>query len=77
MNRLQKFFEQDVNGEAGRTAFAFSQDNLPSPSENLEWKAVPAFNAAEEVMRDPGLKDLFMTAIEQGCATVAPPSTTD
>jgi hypothetical protein len=77
MNRLQKFVEQGADGgEPGRTAYAFSQDNLPPPAENLEWTAAPSFQAAEEVMRDPSLKDLFMKAIEEGCAIVAPPSTT-
>lgn len=78
MNRLQKFVEQGADGgEPGRTAYAFSQDNLPPPAANLEWTAVPSFQAAEEVMRDPSLKDHFMKAIEEGCAIVALPSTTD
>lgn len=75
MARLQKFIEQGADGvEPGRTAYAFIQDKLPPPDENLEWKAVPSFNAADEVMRDPGLKELFMKAIEDGYAIVAPPS---
>ena len=45
-----------------------SKAKLPPPGEHLEWKAVPSFNAADEVMRDPGLKDLFMKAMEEGCA---------
>jgi hypothetical protein len=78
MNRLQKFVEQGADGgEPGRTAYAFSQDKLPSSGENLEWKSVPSFNAADEVMLDPGLKDLFMKAIEEGFAILAPPATTD
>ncbi len=77
MNRLQKFVEQgDGNQTLRRTAYAFSQNNLPPSAENLEWSAVPSFQAAEEVMRDPSLKDRFMKAIEEGCAIVAPPSTT-
>lgn len=74
MNRLQKFVEQGAGEQSVRTAYAFSQDKLPPPRENLEWNAVPSFNAADEVMRDPGLKELFMKAIEEGCAIVAPPS---
>ena len=78
MTRLQKFVEQGADGvEPGRTAYAFSQDKLPPPGENLEWKAVPSFNAADEVMRDPGLKDLFMKAMEEGCAISAPPPSAD
>jgi len=44
----------------GRTAYAFSQDKLPPSGQNLEWKTAPSFNAASEVMGDPGLKELFM-----------------
>jgi hypothetical protein len=76
MNRLQKFVEQDRNGEElGRTAYGFSRENLPPPGENLEWKAVPSFNAAEEVMEDPSLKDVFKAAIEESFAIVAVPPT--
>jgi hypothetical protein len=75
MTRLQKFVEQGTDGvEPGRTAYAFSQDKLPPWGKNLEWKTAPSFNAADEVMRDPGLKELFMKAIEDGYAIVAPPS---
>ena len=57
MNRLQKFVEQDGSGEKlGRTAYAISRDKLPPPGENLDWNAVPSFNAAEKLMRDPGLR---------------------
>jgi hypothetical protein len=47
---------------------------LPPSGQNLEWKTAPSFNAASEVMGDPGLKELFMKAIEDGYSIVAPPS---
>lgn len=74
MTRLQKFVEQGTDVEPGRTAYAFSQDKLPPPGENLEWNAVPSFNAGDEVLRNPDLKDLFMTAITEGVAILAPPT---
>jgi hypothetical protein len=78
MNRLQKFVEQDVRGEKpGRTAYAFGLNSLPAPGEHLEWQAVPTFNAAEEVMHNAGLKDVFRTAIAEGYAIIAPTSATD
>lgn len=71
MNRLQKFVEQGAHGEnPGRTAYAFGPTNLPEPSKGLEWRPVVPFSAAEEVMRDAGLKDLFRAAIATGCAFV-------
>jgi hypothetical protein len=33
-------------------AYAFSWNKLPAPGEDKEWKAVPTFNAAEELMQD-------------------------
>jgi hypothetical protein len=38
---------------------------------------VPTFNAAEEVMHNAGLKDVFRTAIAEGYAIIAPTSATD
>lgn len=71
MNRLQKFVERGAYGEEpGRTAYAFGLDNLPPPGENLAWRKVSSFNAAEEVLRDADLKDVFKTAIAEGCAIV-------
>jgi hypothetical protein len=76
MNRLQKFVEQGRYGEKpGRTAYAFGPGNLPEPSANMEWKPVTPFSAADEVMRDEGLKDVFKVAITEGCAFVEPRST--
>jgi hypothetical protein len=78
MNRLQKFVEQGPYGEKpGRTAYAFGPGNLPEPSNGLQWKPVTPFSAADEVMRDAGLKDVFKAAIAKGCAIVEARSTRD
>ena len=72
MNRLQMFVEHSVTGgyRSKRAAYAFAPENLPPPGENLEWKTVSSFNAADEIMRDAGLKDIFIQAVEKGCAIV-------
>ncbi|WP_425908167.1 hypothetical protein [Nitrobacter sp. TKz-YC02] len=71
MSRLQKFIEQSVTGEKSkRAAYAFGPEKLPPPGENLEWKTVSSFNAAAEIMRDAGLKNIFILAIDEGCAIV-------
>jgi hypothetical protein len=76
MNRLQKFTEQGPCGEKpGRTAYAFGPGNLPAAANGLEWKPVTPFSAADEVMRDDRLKDVFKAAIANGCAVIEARST--
>ncbi|EAQ36499.1 hypothetical protein NB311A_21216 [Nitrobacter sp. Nb-311A] len=71
MNRLQKFVEYNVTDDSSkRAAYAFAPERLPPPGENLEWKVVSSFNAADAIMRDTGLKDIFILAIDKGCAIV-------
>lgn len=72
MNRLQMFVEHSVTGghRSKRAAYAFDPENLPPPGENLEWKAVSSFNAADEIMRDADLKDIFILAVDKDCAIV-------
>ena len=72
MNRVQMFVEHSVTGgyRSKRAAYAFALENLPPPGENLEWKAVSSFNAADEIMRDAGLKDILQTSGRKGCAIV-------
>jgi hypothetical protein len=71
MNRLQKFVEQGAYGERpGRTAYAFNASVLPEPTRGLDWRPVAGFNADDAVLNDPGLKQVFQTAIKQGYALV-------
>ena len=71
MNRLQKFIEQGAYGEgSGRIAYAFDPSILPQPGKGMEWRIVSPFSAAEEVFKDEGLRDVFKTAIESGCAVI-------
>ena len=69
--RLQKFVERGAYGEGpGRTAYVLDVSALPQASEGFDWRKVDAFNAAEDVLNDPGLKEVFTAAIRNGCATV-------
>jgi hypothetical protein len=71
VNRLRKFVERGPYGESpGRTAYVFDTLALPEPFAGLEWLAVDGSSAAEEVLKHPGLKGVFKTAIERGCAVV-------
>ena len=40
------------------------------------WQKVDSFKAAAEILNDPGLKEVFKTVIEKGCAIVAEPPVT-
>ncbi|WP_369722018.1 hypothetical protein AB8Z38_34620 [Bradyrhizobium sp. LLZ17] len=74
MNRLQKFVEQGASyGERpGRTAYAFNAAMLPEPTKGLDWRPVTGFSAADEVLADAGLKQVFEAAIKHGYALVTP-----
>jgi hypothetical protein len=73
MKRLQKFIEKGGYGEGAlRTAYALDVDTLPEPAEGKQWHLVDAFSAADEVLADPALKEIFKLAIEKGCAVVTP-----
>ena len=70
MARLQKFVEQGAYGEKpGRTAYAFRAGSLPV-REGFAWQNVPTFNAADELIANAGLKEVFKVALEKGYAIV-------
>jgi hypothetical protein len=71
MNRLQKFIEQGACGEkSGRTAYAFPSSSLPQPAKGMEWRNVPSFSAADELLGDESLGKVFKSAIDNGYAVV-------
>jgi hypothetical protein len=71
--RLQKFVERGAYGEGpGRTAYILDSSSLPQSAEGIDWQKVDSFNAAEEVLNDPGLKPVFKMPLEKDCALVTP-----
>lgn len=73
MHRLQKFVERGAAGERlGRTAYAFNASTLPEPKKGLDWRPVADFSAAEEVLADASLKQVFEAALKYGYAVIAP-----
>ena len=71
MMRLQKFVEQGPNGEPpGRAAYVLRLDTLPPASPGMSWQQLSSFNAAEEILEDPDLKNVFKVAIANGFAIV-------
>jgi hypothetical protein len=67
--RLQKFIETGSRDEGPfRVAFVLDFGALPPPAKGKEWQRIDSFSAAGEVLIDPGLKSVFKTAIDKGCA---------
>ncbi len=72
MKRLSKFEEVMPYGrQTNRVAYAMETSALPNPSPGSEWRKVENFRAGDEILDDPGLKEVFKTALEKGCAIVA------
>jgi hypothetical protein len=51
-------------------AYVLDVSALRRPSKGMEWRKIDSFSAAEEVLNDPGLRPVFKTAIDKGCAIV-------
>jgi hypothetical protein len=58
--RLQKFVERGAYGEIlGRTAYTFDPNSLPQAAEGFDWNKVDAFSAAQEILNDPRITEIF------------------
>ncbi len=42
-----------------------SEWDLPEPTAGAEWVADKSFNPAEEILRDPALKEVFKSALDK------------
>ena len=49
------------------------EQKLPDPIPGSGWKRIPIFNAAEEILADPTLKEVFKTAVDRGVAAMDRP----
>ena len=71
MAGLKKYVEWMSRGrKTDRVAYVLTEWDLPEPRAGAEWAADNTFNAAEELLRDPALKDAFKSAIDNGSAVV-------
>jgi hypothetical protein len=71
VNRLKKFIERRADGErSGRIAYAFDGSSLPQPAEGMDWRVAPSFSAANELLNDASLAEVFKAAIDRGYAVV-------
>lgn len=68
---LKRYVEWLSRGRrTGRTAYVLKEWDLPEPEPGAEWALDSKFNAAEELLRDPNLKAVFMAAIKKGMTVV-------
>jgi hypothetical protein len=66
MKRLCKFVEAMPYGiQTNRVAYAMEASALPAPAPGSEWRKVENFRAGDEILKDPGLKEVFKTALER------------
>jgi len=73
MNRLQKFVERGPYGDGlSRSAYLLRSNSLPQAGEGMAWHIDETFSVADELLDNPGLKDVFKMAIDKGCAVVDP-----
>ena len=56
--------------KTGRAVYVIDERNLPEPKIGAEWAIDRTFNVAEELLRDPALKDDIKSAIDNGLAIV-------
>jgi hypothetical protein len=69
---LKKYVEWLNRGrKTGRIAYVTSAWNVPEPTTGAEWQIDEAFNAAEELQRNPTFKAVFNSAIDNGLAVIA------
>jgi hypothetical protein len=71
VNRLQKYVERAESGRStGRIAYVLNAEKLPRPPDGCVWRLATNFNAAEEVLEHPQLKETYKEAIASGFAVV-------
>lgn len=58
---LRKVLAHDTAGKQGPIAYSFGAP--PAPTTDTEWREV-SFNAGEELLKDPDLKEVFRVALK-------------
>ena len=70
-NKMARYIEWQSGGRlTGRAAYAIGRQNLPEPVAGAEWQIDSQFSAADEILRDPSIKDIFQAVIANGVKVV-------
>jgi hypothetical protein len=71
MPGLRKYIEWMSRGRrTDRVAYVLKEWDLPTARPGAEWQKDTKFNAAEEILANPDLKDVFAEAIAKGAAVI-------
>lgn len=71
VNKLDRYVEWMSGGRrTGRVAYVLGARRLPKPVTGAQWQRDSKFNVAEELLRDPSLKDVVRAAIDKGVEVV-------
>jgi hypothetical protein len=69
--KVRRYVEWMSRGSrTGRVAYVVSERNLPMSPPGAEWQLDRNFNAAEEIARNPELKETLKAAIATGVIVV-------
>ena len=70
-NKMARYIEwQSGSRLTGRAAYAIGKQNLPEPVAGAEWQIDSQFSAADEILRDPSIRDIFQAVIANGVKVV-------
>ena len=70
--KLMRYIEWMSRGRrTGRMVYLLKEWDLPKPTPGAEWVRDLKFNAAEELLTDPGLRDVYKAALDKGVEVVA------
>jgi hypothetical protein len=70
-NKMARYIEWQSGGRlTGRAAYAIGKQNLPEPVAGAEWQTDSQFSAADEILRDPSIRDIFQAVIANGVKVV-------
>jgi len=70
--KLARFIEWQSGGRrTGRVAYVIGKQALPEPiAAGAEWQIDTKFNVADEILRNPAIKDVLRAAIANGVKVV-------
>ena len=70
-NKMARYIEWQSGGRLTvRAAYAIGKQNLPEPVAGAEWQIDSQFSAADEILRDPSIRDIFQAVIANGVDVV-------
>jgi len=71
-DKLVRYIEWQSGGRrTGRIAYVIGKQALPEPiAAGAEWQIDSKFNVADEILRNPAIKDVFRAAIANGVKVV-------